>query len=69
MGWRGRRDDDSTNDPDSDVDWEDPEPPDYDDDEEPCIPCPYCHREILEESEQLPLLRALHLERRCSPRP
>jgi hypothetical protein len=54
MGWRGRRDDDRHDDPDSDDDWENPEPPDYDDDEEPCIPCPHCQREILEESERCP---------------
>ena len=55
MGWRGRRDDDWTGAPDadSDDDREDPEPPDYDD-EEPCIPCPHCRRDILEESERCP---------------
>jgi hypothetical protein len=37
-----------------DGDWEDPEQPDYDDDEEPCISCPHCGREILEESERCP---------------
>jgi hypothetical protein len=36
--------------------WEDEEPeyPDYDDDEEPTIPCPHCRREIHEDSDRCP---------------
>ncbi|MGO9920816.1 MAG: zinc ribbon domain-containing protein [Isosphaeraceae bacterium] len=52
MGWRGRPDEDPDDAPESEGDWEDPEPPDDDDDEEPCITCPYCQREIPEESER-----------------
>lgn len=34
----------------------DPEDRDWaeDEDEEPTVPCPYCHREILEEAERCP---------------
>lgn len=41
---------------DEDEDWDDAEA-DYDDtdtDEEPTVPCPYCRREILEDSPQCP---------------
>jgi hypothetical protein len=33
---------------------EDSEYPDYDDDEEPTIPCPHCRREIHEDSDRCP---------------
>ncbi len=33
---------------------EDPEYPEYDDDEEPTISCPHCRREIHEDSERCP---------------
>ena len=40
---------------DDEEDWEDPEPDSGDDsDSEPTIPCPYCRREILEDSPRCP---------------
>ena len=36
------------------------------DDDDLCIPCPYCGRQILEESERCPYCCAFYLEGRCS---
>ena len=62
------RDDD-----DEDDDWDDDEA-EYgegtdDSDEEPTVPCPYCHREILEDSPRCPYCeRYISAEDRAGPR-
>ena len=55
---------------DDESDWDDDEADDGDDsDEEPTVPCPYCRREILEETPRCPYCeRYISEEDRAGPR-
>ena len=58
---------------DEDADWDDDEADDGDNsddgDEEPTVPCPYCRREILEDSPRCPYCeRYISEEDHASPR-
>ena len=59
------RDDSEDDDPGIVYDPEDLDWPE-DEDEDPTVPCPYCHREILEEAERCPYCETLHLEGGCA---
>ena len=55
------RDDDNEDDDEDDDEWDDEGDGGDDSDEEPTVPCPYCRREMLEDSPRCP-----HCERYIS---